>query len=69
MYRYMYGDMRNGSRDVSDPWGRGRDRSPGRRGGSLTSRVQYQPGFAAGTPRRPTVTDAAGALVANVLRL
>jgi hypothetical protein len=66
MYGYMYGDMREGSRDVSDPWGRGRDQSPGRRGGALTSRLQYQPGFPAGTERRPAVTDTAGALAAKV---
>ena len=53
MYGYMYGDMRADSRDVSDPLGRGRDRSPGRRGGSHTSRLPYQPGFPAGTARRP----------------
>jgi hypothetical protein len=52
-------DMRAGSRDVSDPWGRGLDQSPGRRGGSLTSRLQYQPGFAAGTVRRPVAAATA----------
>jgi hypothetical protein len=56
---YMYGGMYAGSRDVSDPLGRGRDRSPGRRGGSLTSRLQYQPGFAAGTVRRPVAAATA----------
>jgi hypothetical protein len=62
-------DMRAGSRDVSDPWGRGLDQSPGRRGGSLTSRMQYTPGFPVGKKRRPTVTDAAGAVATNLLRL
>src|SRR2546426_4947489 len=69
MYGYMYGDMRADRRDVSDPRGRGRDRSPGRRGGSLTSRLRYKPGFPAGTARRPAVTDAAGAVAANMLLL
>lgn len=32
-----------GSRDVSDPRGRGREHRRGRGGGSLTSRLQYQP--------------------------
>ena len=66
---YMYSDMRAGSRDVSDPWGRGRERSAGRRPGSLTSRLPYKPGFPAGTARRPAVTDAVGAVGANVLLL
>jgi hypothetical protein len=66
MYGYRYGDMRAGSRDVSDPWGRGREQSPGRRGGSLTSRMQYEPGFPAGRTRRPAITAAAGALAAKV---
>src|SRR2546426_9720495 len=69
MYGYMYGDMRADRRDVSDPRGRGRDRSPGRGGGSLTSRLQYQPGFRAGRARRPAVTDAARAVAANMLLL
>ena len=66
MARYMCGDIRAGSRDVSDPRGRGRERSPGRRGGSLTSRMPQKPGFPAGTARRPAVTDAAGAMAAKV---
>jgi hypothetical protein len=53
MYGAMYSDMRAGSRDMSDPWARGRERSPGRRGGSLTSRLRHKPGFPAGTARRP----------------
>ena len=41
----MSSDTRAGSRDVSDPLGRGWGRSPGRRRGSLTSRLPYQTGI------------------------
>jgi hypothetical protein len=64
---YVYGDMYAGSRDVSAPWGCGRGRSPGRRPGSLTSRLQHRPEFPAGTERRPAVGDAADARVQKVL--
>jgi hypothetical protein len=64
---YVYGDMYAGSRDVSDPWGRGRGRSAGRRPGSLTSRLHSRPEFPAGTERRPTVADAADARAPNML--
>ena len=59
MHRYMYGDICAGSRGVSDPPGRARERSPGRRWGSLTPRLRYQPGFPAGTARRPLAAPTA----------
>jgi hypothetical protein len=42
---YIPTDVYARSRGVSDPWGRGRNQSPGRRGGSLTPWLRYSSRF------------------------
>jgi hypothetical protein len=54
----MYGDMRAGSRDVSDPRGTRPETVAGPQRGVLTSRLRYQPEFPAGTARRPRAAGA-----------
>jgi len=58
---FAYGfiaDTDTSRRDVSDLRGRGRDKTRGRRGGSLTSRLRSQSPSVAGKNRRPAGANA-----------